>query len=480
MNSEVRVRIAPSPTGFFHVGTARTALYNWLFARHNKGKFILRIEDTDVARSSKEMTQVILDGLNWLGLNWDEGPFLQSERISIYQGYVKKLIDQGSAYYCYCQPEDLEKEKKDAYKNKIDWKYDRRCLNLSTADREEKERQKIPKAVRFLIPNHAVLFKDLVHGAIKREAENIEDFVIMRPDNMPTYNFACVVDDYEMKISHVIRGVDHITNTPKQILLYEALGTPQPEFAHLPLILGSDKKRLSKRHGAVSLMSYQDQGFLPEAIVNFLSLLGWAPGNDKEIMKVNEIIELFVLDRINSANAVFDIEKLQWMNLQYIMSFTDEELLEHLKPYITTSGLMKPDEVDHKKEWLLKICGLMKPRLHVLSDIKNGSFFFTDNFTYDETALNKYQNERTLKIMGDFLSVLEKISDFNTPILEESLRSFANAQNLKAKDIIHPLRVFVTGTEKGPGLFETLELLGKETCLQRIKMVIAGHGRTNG
>lgn len=478
--SEVRVRMAPSPTGFFHVGGARTALYNWLFTRHNKGKFILRVEDTDVARSSKEMIQAILDGLTWLGLNWDEGPYFQSQRTNIYNNYVQKLIKNGSAYYCYCQPEELEKEKKAAYKKKIDWHYDRRCLNLSATECEEKERLKIPKAVRFLVPDNIVEFNDIVHGKIRREAKDIEDFVIMRHNKMPTYNLACIVDDYEMGISHVIRAVEHITNTPKQILLYEALGLKKPEFVHLPLILGEDKKKLSKRHGAVSLMWYRDQGFISKAVVNFLALLGWSPGGDKEIMDIEEIIELFTLKRINSANAVFDRKKLEWMNGQYIMRLTDGELLEHLKPYILDLKLMTPEDLNRKNDWALRVCKLMKPRLRLLSEIdKRGRFFFSDDFDYDQNALNKHLDQKILEIIKKFLASMQTIEPFDARTIEQSLRDFAPENNLKAQDIIHPLRVFITGQEGGPGLFETLELVGKDRCIRRANKIIADSRRTD-
>ncbi len=441
----------------------------------------MRVEDTDVARSSKDMIQVILDGLTWLGLNWDEGPYLQSTRIDLYLKYAKKLLEQGLAYYCFCQPEELEKERKAAYKNKIDWQYDRRCLKLSKATREEKERLKVPGALRFLIPDHGIEYNDMIHGPIKREAKDIEDFVIMRPDGTPTYNFACVVDDYEMGISHVIRGVDHITNTPKQILLYQALGISKPEFAHLPLILGPDKKRLSKRHGAVSLMSYREQGFLPEAMVNFLSLLGWSTGTDKEIMKIEEIIQSFSLERINPANAVFDITKLEWMNGQYIYSLSDEKLLELLQPYIINLGLMKAEEFNLKKAWVLKICNLMKLRLKLLSDInKIGRFFFDDNFSYDEFALNKHLNKETLNVIKRYLPVMQNIDPYTALNLEQSLRTFATDNNLKPKILIHPLRVFITGMETGPGLFETMEVLGKEVCSRRIDKILNQYGKIDG
>jgi nondiscriminating glutamyl-tRNA synthetase len=479
--SEVRVRMAPSPTGFFHVGSARTALYNWLFARHHRGKFILRVEDTDFTRSSKKMIQVILDGLTWLGLHWDEGPFFQSQRLSVYHTYVQKLLKSGNAYYCYCQKEELEKEKQRAYEMKRDWRYDRRCLHLSHAEREAKENAHVPKAVRFLVPDHAVEFTDLVHGTVKREAQDIEDFVIMRHNNTPTYNCACVIDDSDMEVSHVIRAVEHITNTPKQILLYEALGFKKPSFAHLPLILGEDKKKLSKRHGAVSLMSYQDQGFLPEAMVNFLALLGWSPGSDKEIMKIEEIIESFSLERINPANAVFDIKKLEWMNGQYIMNLPVEDLSELLKPYVVKGKLMTREDLDQKKDWFLKVCRLMQPRLRILSDFeKRSRFFFSDNFEYDKSALSKYCDQNTRAMIKRYLISIEDIEPFSAQTIEQHLRNFATENKFKARDIIHPVRVFVTGQEGGPGLFETLELVGKDACLKRLKKIVIESRWSNG
>lgn len=474
--SHVRVRIAPSPTGFFHVGSARTALYNWLFARHHKGAFILRVEDTDVERSSPEMIKVILDGLGWLGLDWDEGPFFQSQRLPIYRRFVEKLIKSNKAYYCYCNPEDLEKEKQEAYKQKKDWQYDRRCLSLSKTEQEAKEKAHTPKAVRFLVPDDAVSYSDLVHGTIEREAQNIEDFVILRANLTPTYNLACVIDDHEMGISHVIRAVDHITNTPKQILLYEALGLAKPEFAHLPLILGDNKKKLSKRHGAVSLMTYREQGFMPEAVVNFLALLGWSPGDDKEIMDIAELIDRFTLERINAANAVFDVTKLEWMNGQYIYALTDEQLLERSKPHIIKAGLITEDQFTKRRDRVLRICHLMKPRLKVISDIIDGAgFFFTENYVFDKKALQKHLNDRTVSLVKDFVQTLETIEPFSAAEIEQILRTFVNAKSIKARELIHPLRVFVTGREGGPGLFETFEVIGKEKCINRLKKSIKQH-----
>ncbi|UCG29764.1 MAG: glutamate--tRNA ligase [candidate division WOR-3 bacterium] len=475
MKDSVRVRIAPSPTGFFHVGSARTALYNWLFARHHGGRFILRVEDTDVVRSSTEMISVILEGLKWLGINWDEGPFFQSERISIYTKYVQSLLDKEKAYYCYCDPDELEREKQAAYKRKQDWRYDRRCLNLTPAERAEKEKQKIPRVVRFLVPDEPVSFFDIVHHEIKREAEDIEDLVIMRSNGIPTYNLACVVDDYEMGITHVIRAVDHITNTPKQILLYQALGLSMPEYAHLPLILGEDKSKLSKRHGAASLMSYKEKGYIPDAVLNYLSLLGWSPGDDREVMTTQDIIMAFELDRINPSNAVFDEQKLEWMNGQYIYAMSDGELCDRLRPFIVKYNLLDAEEVESKKEFIVKVCSLVKLRMKTLTDFKDvAGYFFDDDFEYEEDGLKKHYNTDTVKLLNDFLSRIEQVEGFTHEAIEENVRGFAETNDLKARQIIHPLRFAVTGRQGGPGLFETMELIGKERCLTRIRRFIDG------
>jgi nondiscriminating glutamyl-tRNA synthetase len=473
MKNEVRVRMAPSPTGFFHVGSARTALYNWLFARHHKGKFILRVEDTDVERSSEQMIQVILDGLHWLGIDWDEGPFYQSKRIDIYRKYVQRLVDRDLAYYCYCDPGELEQERQAAYKRKEDWQYNRRCLHLSQVERDERERNKVPRVVRFLVPDAPVSYTDLIHREITRESRDIEDLVIMRSNGMPTYNLACVVDDHEMGITHVIRAVDHITNTPKQILLFRALGFPIPEYAHLPLILGEDKSKLSKRHGAVSLMDYCEQGYLAGAMLNYLALLGWSPGDDREIMSASQIIESFDLERINSSNAVFDEQKLEWMNGQYIYAMNDEILLQALRPFLLKFDLLKEQDVVEKKNWLVRVCQLVKLRLKTLADINDvGRYFFVEDFEYEEEGLQKHFNSATVKIAADFLPKLEALTDYNAQSIEECLRNYADSNDLKARQIIHPLRLFITGKQGGPGLFETMELVGKERCLNRMRRMV--------
>lgn len=477
--------MAPSPTGFFHVGSARTALFNWLFAKHHKGKFILRVEDTDVERSSEEMIDVVLQGMEWLGMDRYEGPYFQSKRIDLYKEYIKKLLETGKAYYCYCDPQTLDKERKAAYARKEDWKYNRRCLSLSDADKEKKDQSNIPKAVRFLVPEQQVTYKDIVYGEISRDSKDIEDFIIQRANGMPTYNLACVVDDHDMGISHVIRGADHITNTPKQILLYEACDFAIPEFAHLPLILGPDKSKLSKRHGAVSLDEYKEKGFLSDAMVNYLALLSWSPGDDNEdfmdrkkpenlgTVDMIRLAKEFTLGRVNKANAIFDVTKLEWMNQQYIHQLNHDKFQELLKPFIIKHGLMTEEILIRDHQRYVEICNLMQPRLKILNDIdKQARFFFKEDFEYDKDTLNKYLNKKNLDIVKEFLVELQNIENFKAQAIESALRHFVDQNKIKARDLIHPLRAFTTGSAGGPPLFDTLELIGKQRCINRIKKML--------
>uniref|UniRef100_A0A7C6EMW1 Glutamate--tRNA ligase n=1 Tax=candidate division WOR-3 bacterium TaxID=2052148 RepID=A0A7C6EMW1_UNCW3 len=481
MKKEIRVRIAPSPTGFFHIGSARTALYNYLFARHHNGKFILRIEDTDLTRSSREMTRVILDSLNWLGLDWDEGPekggeygpYFQSERKDIYNDYARKLIEQNKAYWCYCTQEEIEKERAEFFNKKMNWQH--RCHEKFSAEEINKRKNAgIVPALRFAVPLEKLIsFTDIIHGIVEKNTTDIEDFVIIKSDGMPTYNFACVIDDFLMKINYVIRGVEHIANTPKQILLYDAFNMPKPDFAHLPVILGKDKKKLSKRLGARSVLEYRDEGYLSDALVNFLALLGWSPGGDEEIMSRDRMVELFSLERINPANAVYDEAKLEWFNNHYIINRIDQErFLENLKPFLFSTGYVTEEDYKNRKEWFDRVCLLMRPRLKVLKDIAKAKYFFTDDFEYETESLKKYLNDKSVSLVREFKNKLEEIKDFAAKNIEEELRDFCSHKQIKAKELIHPLRVYITGTEAGPGLFETMELIGKEKCIKRISTII--------
>ncbi len=472
--SEVRVRIAPSPSGFLHVGTARTSIYNWLFARHHKGTFILRIEDTDLERSDPELVEVILEGLRWLGLNWDEQPYYQSKRFEVYPSYAEKLLRQGKAYHCYCPPELLKQKREEAIREKRSVKYDRHCLRLSEEEEKRLEAEAVPKAIRIRIPPGETKFKDIVYGDLSYDNADLDDFIIMRSDGRPTYNFACVVDDYEMKISHVIRGNDHIPNTYKQLLLYEALGISPPQFAHLPLSLGIDRSKISTRDGAVAITDYRQMGFLPEAMVNFLALLGWSPGDDRELMSTSELIEAFSLERVSQSNPVFDIEKLKWMNGEYIRSKDDNELVPLVAPFLIEAGLTTKLAVEIRWEYLKKVAGLLKGRCRLLTDFAElGRYFFTDKFDYDPEGVKKHfsspECDRRLASLAERFSGLQK---FDLQAIEISLRGLAEELGISAAKLIHPTRLATTGMTKGPSLFELLEVLGREEVVKRLKRAV--------
>lgn len=476
MTDTIRVRIAPSPSGHLHVGTARTAVYNWLFARHHNGTFILRIEDTDRERSFPEMVDSIQESLKWLGLNWDEGPFFQSQRGEIYDTWVKRLAQSEGAYYCYCSPEELAAKRELAQKEKRPLRYDRTCRDLTDADRARLAAEGRKPVVRLRIPDGDTAYSDLVYGELSRSNEEIDDFICVRADGTPTYNFACVIDDHDMGISHVIRGNDHLTNTYKQILIYRALGLTPPQFAHLPLNLGKDRKKISKREGATSVVEYRDMGFLPEAIVNFLSLLGWSPGDDREIMSRDELVAAFSLDRVNPANPVFDLQKLEWMNGEYIRKMDVNELLKRLMPVLMEAGLATRLEIETRWAWMIKMVASLQERMHRLTDIvEMGAFYFTDQFDYLPKGVRKHFGRPG--VVGELTLLaaeFEKIpaDDFSGERTENALRQLAEQFQLSPADLIHPLRLALTGTTAGPGLFVITELLGRDACIKRITRAV--------
>jgi glutamyl-tRNA synthetase len=466
--------MAPSPSGFLHVGTARTTIYNWLFARHNKGKFILRIEDTDPSRSSQEMVDAILESLRWLGLDWDEGPYYQSQRKELYQRYAQEFLDKGKGYFCFCTPQDLEKKRKQAIASKGEWKYDRTCLKLSDQEKEGKIQKGEPGAIRLLVPEGETVFSDLVYGELKKENKELDDLIILRSDGTATYNFACVVDDLDMKISHVIRGNDHIANTFKQTLIYKALGLTPPHFVHIPLILGKDRAKVSKRHGAVSVMEYKEEGFLREAFVNFLALLGWSPKDDREVLTTDQMIELFTLEGVNPANPIFDREKLEWMNGEYIRASGNEELLDLVIPFLIQENLIADEEAKQKRDWLLRYTSLFKERAKTLKDFaEKGKYFFSFDYRYEEKPAKKHfgspEVADRLRAYADRLSRLES---FENAQIEQALRGLAEEMGIKPAALIHPVRLAATGTSAGPPLFDLLELLGKEEVVKRIQKAI--------
>ncbi len=480
--SAPRVRFAPSPTGYLHVGGARTALFNWLFARRHGGVFVLRIEDTDVERSSDEMVEGILDGLRWLGLDWDEGPkiggphapYFQSQRLDRYRAMADRLVASGAAYYCYCTPDEIKNRREAAEQAGVAWRYDRRCCSLTPEDITARERDRVPRAVRIRVPETVVRFDDLVHGPIEFDGANIEDFVILRSDGQPTYHLSVVADDVEMAITHVVRGDDHISNTPKQILLYQAIGAPVPQFAHVPLILGPDKKRLSKRHGATSVMEYARQGYVPEAMVNFLSLLGWSPRTDRELFSRAELAAVFSLDGISGGDAVFNAEKLDWFNLQHIMRLAPDELAVRLKPIFAAEGLWRDDYLADRHAWFFAVLELMKPRAHRLGDfMTQGRFFFTDTVEHDPAAVTKHLRvDGMCEHLVALDAALAGLPTFDPASTEAALRLVADARGVKAASLIHAVRVAVTGKTVSPGLFDVLALVGRDRVRARLAATV--------
>jgi glutamyl-tRNA synthetase len=455
--SSPRVRFAPSPTGYLHVGGARTALFNWLFARHCGGTFILRIEDTDFERSSEAMVEGILEGMRWLGLDWDEGPFFQSQRLPLYQATAQKLIDSGHAYYCFCTKEELEARRAEGTAAM----YDRRCRNLDRAESEKRRLAGQPAAVRFSVPDGATSWDDAVFGRVEFANVELEDFVLLRSDGIPTYHLSVVADDIDMRLTHIIRGADHISNTPKQVLQYQALGAELPIFAHVPLILGPDKTRLSKRHGATSVIAYKDMGIVPEAFRNFLALLGWSPGSahkGREIFSSEDLTELFSLEGISKSNAVFDNDKLAWFNTEYIRASDSDKLL----PLIQIEWRAAEFTPARSSEEILAAIDLLKPRARSLKDFA-GLFraYFSDDFEYDPAAVTKFLSDPALPaLLQELAGRYASAPEFSEASAEETLR-----------DLINGSRVALTGQAVAPSLFEVMALLGKDRVVQRLKSV---------
>jgi len=476
-----RVRFAPSPTGFLHVGGARTALFNWLYARRHGGVFVLRIEDTDVERSSADMVTGILDGLRWLGLTWDEGPlaggphapYFQSERLERYRDAAARLLASGHAYACYCPPERLRAEREGAEQRGEAWQYDRACLRLTADDRRAHEAAGTPHALRFKVPEGRTGFDDAVHGRIEFDAANIEDFVVLRSDRYPTYHLSVVVDDVDMEITDVIRGDDHISNTPKHVLLFEALGAPVPRFAHVPLILGADKKRLSKRHGATSVMEYARQGYLPQAMVNFLALLGWSPGDDREVMSTAELIESFTLEGISGGNAVFNTEKLDWMNAQYLARMPLDQLADAVRPLVAEAGLDESPVVQDAARFH-RLLELLRPRAKRLGDfVEQARPLLAQTVEYEPEAIEKHLAATGLA--EHVLSLAEALgatSPFDETHVETTVRGTAAQRGVKAGQLIHIVRVALTGRTVSPGLFEMIVLLGRDETIARLARML--------
>ena len=478
--SEVRTRFAPSPTGALHVGGAHTALFAWLFARHEGGKFILRIEDTDEVRSTQESLGAIYDGLSWIGIDWDEGPdlggpsgpYIQSERLDTYNQYVDQLLASGRAYPCYCTPEELEERQEIMRQRGIPPRYDGRCRDLSEEARRRFESEGRKPCVRFRMrEGGTTLVNDIIRGEVGFDNALMGDFVIRKTSGYPTYHMAVVVDDYLMRISHVIRAEEHLSNTPRHLQLMEALNFEPPQFAHLPIILGTDRTKLSKRHGAVNLMDYEEQGFLPEAMRNFLALIGWSTGSEEEILDLDELIEKFRLENVSKSPGIFDVEKATWLNGEYLKRADAEYVTDMVEPVLRQEGLIEAELSPEQRAWLVKVVDLMKERTRLLTDFVSwAGYFFTDEYPYDERARKKWLRREDVPDRLDALAErLETLETWDVEGIEAAVRRLADDLEVSAAKVIHPCRSAVTGQTIGPSLFHLMELLPQETVVTRLR-----------
>jgi glutamyl-tRNA synthetase len=478
MNSKVRVRFAPAPTGLLHIGNARTALFNFLFAKRYQGAFVLRIEDTDVERSTDTSIDRIIEDLKWLGISWTEGPdrdgplgpYRQTQRLSTYREFADRLLQEGKSYKCFCSPERLDNVRKEQLAKGKMPRYDGRCRSLSEAEITGMESSGLRPVIRFHVGRGAILFEDLIHGKMNFDSAGIGDFIIVRSDGMAAYNFACVIDDHLMDITHVIRGEDHLSNTPRQILLYQALAWQPPIFAHHPLILGPDRSPLSKRHGATAVSQYREEGFLPEALENYLVLLGWTPPSGQETLPIDRMVEEFSIQDISKSAPVYNRKKLEWLNSTYIRAKDEGQLSKLLIPYLQKSGI-RTDQID--PQWLNQISELLKENFVVLSQVEEYlGIFFDDKFSFEERAKTILQDPRNRHTLAAVLEFLEYSSDTRSDEKTSLLSQLEEKTGRKGKDLYAPLRAAVTGKTKGPELAKTLPLLGKQRIIQRLKMAL--------
>jgi glutamyl-tRNA synthetase len=470
-----RLRFAPSPTGYLHVGGARTALFNWLYAKHYGGEFLLRIEDTDKARSTEESTRAIFEGLEWLGLNWDGDVVHQGANLERHQRDARVMLERGKAYRCFCTPQELEERRKEAERRKETFRYDERCDRLPKAEVERRVAAGEPHVIRFRVPKGSTTWNDVVHGDITFPNKDVDDFVVLRSDGTPIYNLAVVSDDIAMGITLVMRGDDHISNTPKQIMLYDALGSNIPKFAHLPMIHGTDGKKLSKRHGATAVADYEHMGILPEAMLNFLALLGWSPGHDIEIMSVDDMIRLFSTDGLSKHAAVFDPKKLEWMNGQHLSRASAERLLPVVTKALEREGLATPRDVEKRREWFLQLIDLLKIRSRTIDQIVHLAVpYLRDEIEYDPVAVAKQWKDREAiaSILAETRDALAAMHDWTPGPMEASLRKLAESLGIPGDKIFQSLRLALTGQTVSPGIFDVLQTLGRERSLARIDAAI--------
>ncbi|MDH3271533.1 MAG: glutamate--tRNA ligase [Gemmatimonadota bacterium] len=465
----MRLRFAPSPTGYLHVGGARTAVFNWLLARKHGGVFILRIEDTDRDRSNEEHTRAILDGMSWLGIHWDEGPHFQSEGVERHKAEALRLLAEGKAYRDFSDAEAVREEARvrDMHPSRVARE---QAEALGPEEAERRAEAGVPFAIRFRVPDGETRFHDLVHGEMRFGNDDIDDLVILRSDRTPVYNLAVVSDDANMGITHVIRGDDHLSNTPKQVLLYRALGFPEPVFGHVPLILGEDGKRLSKRHGATAVGEYADEGILPEAMINFLALLGWSPGDDREFMTLEELIDAFDAERILKKSSVFDTEKLSWLNGKHLAVKPSDQLVDHIRTRLRGQSSLRQELLDDQA-WMETLLAVIKPRARTLDELADQARpFLLSDLAYEEKAVEKYWRkdpDAALDRLGRVAAAFED-ADWSKEALEERLRALAEEMGVGAGKLIHPLRVALTGNMASPGIFDVLVILGRDRVSERI------------
>lgn len=466
MSELIKVRFAPSPTGFLHIGGVRTALFNWLFARHHGGQFVLRIEDTDHERSTEESITEILESMRWLGLDWDEGPYRQTERQEIYSAKVDQLLRESKAYRCYCTQEELDQKRVEAQKKGLKPKYDGTCRERTD------QPEGAPSVVRFKAPlEGSIVVEDLLRGKVVFDIAELDDLILQRTDGSPTYNFVVVVDDADMGITHVVRGDDHLSNTPRQCLLYDALGFPRPRFAHISMILGQDKARLSKRHGATSALAYRDMGYLPSAMINYLARLGWSHG-DQEIFSREEMIQHFSFDSVHTSAAVFDPDKLSWLNEHYIKTTPPEELARHLEPFLISSGILEEGHGLNYAE-IAKVIPCLNQRAKTLVEMaEKSAFYFKKEVEFDEKARDKFLTTETRPLLQKAIAGLSLLEKFSAEEIEALFNKVVEEEGVKLGKLAQPVRVALTGTTVSPGIYDVILLLGKEETLKRLNQAL--------
>lgn len=481
--SEIRVRFAPSPTGYLHIGGARTALFNWLFAKSQGGKLILRIEDTDIERLKEDSVSQILTSLKWLGLSWDEGPevggdygpYYQSERLDIYRKICQELVDSGKAYYCFCSAEDLEKQREKQRALKQPFYYARTCRDIPPEEAKKRVEAGEKYSVRIKLPaSGPITVHDMIHGDVTFDFNQFDDFVIMKTNGIPTYNFAVVVDDHMMHITHVLRAEEHLSNTPKQIVLYEALGYEVPQFGHMPMILAPDRSKLSKRHGATSVEEFRDKGYVHQAIINYLTLLGWAPGNDQEIFTLEDTVKAFDFSKMSKKAAVYDVKKLTWLNGQYLSSLPLREIADASVPFFKKAGLIDDNYLPAHQEYFDHLVDVVRVRVKTLEEVADASaYFFKDVESYDEKGAAKFFKPEAAELLQKCYDALAALEVFDLKTTEDAYNKLAEDLGLSLGKVIHPTRLALTGRTFSPGMFDVMVLLGKEKTLARLQQAIA-------